>query len=542
MPKFLILARLAFSACLLLQTLARAQSAGAIPADAPASQPFLIGSSLVVRRFEFTGNTVYSNAQLQYLLAEYVGRKLTFELLDDARRKITDYYVEKGYITSGAILPEQDIVGGVVWIHVVEGRLEKLDLSGNRRLAPSFFDDRLKQATRPPLQIQAITDALEVLQQDPRIASVQGQLVPGHELGYALLDLKVQESQPYQLGLQLDNAGTPSTGAERFALVGSDLNLTGIGDSIVARFGPFTGGFSDPQFAPSNDIFLQYTRPIIGDSTSLILLFARNDLSLVEPPLSTLGSATISDSAAIALQQTLLHTSTDELNLTFTLSRRDNHTKLLGQNFSFADGAVDGWMTASAFRTALEWTTRSDAYVISARSTLSVGLDCLGATIHGGSTPDSQFIAWLGETRQAWRIEPFGATLLTRAAVQLASDRLLAVEQFSLGGVDTVRGYRESTLLTDDATLFSIELRHNLMRFGKSTVIDGALFTDFGYGWDRTHPSSGEALASVGCGLLYTITSHIEGEIYFGVPLCNRPTGDNLQDLGIHFRILVKAF
>jgi len=515
-------------------------SPAATTATAPATQVDL--AAIRVREFRFTGNTVFSDAELRAALKDYVGEQLTFERIDDARRTITNLYIAKGYITSGAVLPEQSISDGVIWVHIVEGKLEKLSLSGNSGLKDDYFTDRLAKALRPPLQINAIKDQLELLQQDPRLTSLQGRLLPGSEPGMAVFDLKVQEARPYQVGLQFDNAGTPSTGAERLALVASHLNLTGVGDTISLRWGPASGGLENPEFAPANDIMFQYIRPIIGDTTKLMFFYARNDLSLLEPPLSDLGSDTITDSAAISVQQTLYRTPRDEFNLTLSLSRRDNHETLMGQNFSFSEGAIDGWMNSTAIRASLDWTTRTDTWVLAARSTLSVGIDAFGATIHHDGEPDSRFVSWLGELQHVWRITPLDATLLSRASVQLSDRHLLALEQFTLGGFDTVRGYPESTLLSDQAVLTSIELRKPLPLSIRGVSVEGALFSDFGYGWDRGRTNHGKALVSVGCGLLFDILSHVQGQIYWGIPLCNQPKGDNLQDMGIHFQLVVTAF
>lgn len=511
-----------------------------LPATATASVLDL--QAIRVREFRFTGNTVFSNAELGAIVAPYLGKELTFEHIDDARRKITDHYISKGYITSGATLPEQSISEGVVWIRVIEGKLEKLSLSGNNGLAPSYFSERLNKSLRGPLQVNAIKEAMELLQQDPRLTSLQGRLVPGSELGLAVFDLKVQEARPYQIGLQFDNAGTPSTGAERLALLASHLNLTGVGDTLSLRFGPIAGGVSNPEWAPTNDIAVQYTRPLIGDATQFMLYYARNDLSLIEPPLSDLGSDTITDSLALALRQSLWRTPREELSLTLALTRRDNHTTLMGQNFSFSDGAIDGWMNSTALRASGEWTTRTETWVLAARSTVSFGLGLSGDTIRYDGEPDARFVTWLGELQHAWRIEPIDSLLLSRATVQLADRHLLAVEQFTLGGVDTVRGYRESTLLSDNAFLLSFELRKPLPAPMPGVNWQAALFADGGYGWDRGRRRDAMGLASVGCGLLFDFFSHVEGQIYWGIPLCNHPQGDNLQDMGIHFQIVIKAF
>ena len=48
--------------------------------------------------------------------------------------------------------------------------------------------------------------------------------------------------------------------------------------------------------------------------------------------------------------------------------------------------------------------------------------------------------------------------LLARIAEQLTPDSLLPIEQFDVGGVDTVRGYRQNQLVTDNGVLSTLEL------------------------------------------------------------------------------------
>ena len=58
-----------------------------------------------VTKFIFQGNTVFSQRQLEAVVAAYTGREITFAELLQARSVITKYYVERGYITSGALVP-----------------------------------------------------------------------------------------------------------------------------------------------------------------------------------------------------------------------------------------------------------------------------------------------------------------------------------------------------------------------------------------------------------------------------------------------------
>src|SRR5438105_4375065 len=77
-------------------------AAQTMPATAPATQP--AGQAVMVRGFRFTGNTAYSSERLAAVVREYAGQELTFERLDDARRKVSEFYVSNGYTTSGAVL------------------------------------------------------------------------------------------------------------------------------------------------------------------------------------------------------------------------------------------------------------------------------------------------------------------------------------------------------------------------------------------------------------------------------------------------------
>ena len=67
-----------------------------------------------VQRFEIVGNTVFSNDELNEVLAKFTNRSLTFSELIQARSAITDLYIRKGYITSGAYIPPQNLNSDVV--------------------------------------------------------------------------------------------------------------------------------------------------------------------------------------------------------------------------------------------------------------------------------------------------------------------------------------------------------------------------------------------------------------------------------------------
>jgi hemolysin activation/secretion protein len=114
------------------------------------------------------------------------------------------------------------------------------------------------------------------------------------------------------------------------------------------------------------------------------------------------------------------------------------------------------------------------------------------------------------------------------------------VEQMSLGGADTVRGYRSNSLLTDNGWLTSAELRLPIARFPKSkTVLQLAPFFDMGGGWNH----DGEAikpglLMSTGVGLVLRIGNQFSGRIDYGIPLTSTDrSGQSLRQNGVHFSL-----
>ena len=116
---------------------ALAQATQAEPrAVRPASEPNLSARERVlVRHFVVVGATRWSSDELRRLvLAQFEGRELSSEDLESIRRRLTRWYVEHGYVNSGALIPDQNVAEGIVRIQVVEGRLSRIEISGNRHL------------------------------------------------------------------------------------------------------------------------------------------------------------------------------------------------------------------------------------------------------------------------------------------------------------------------------------------------------------------------------------------------------------------------
>jgi hemolysin activation/secretion protein len=501
-------------------------------------------AKVVVRAFRFEGNTVFSDEELAELVQDYVGREVTSEELHEVRRALTLHYVNHGYVNSGAVLPDQRVSGGVIVFRIVEGELSEIEISGNRWTHTGYIARRVALGAGTPLNLVRLKDALEVMRQKPIFERLNADLQPGSAPGQSRLLLEVEEARPYQAALEFSNDRTPSVGAERFALLLSHRNLTGVADSVRVRYGLTENRLSDIEFAGLDDLSVTYSRPVTDHDTTLIVGYERTDSLMIEEPFRDLDITSRTTGFRVGLRHPVYRTAHTEFALSLMGERRENRTELMGRPFSFSPGAEDGESDVAVLRFGQEWVRRDERRAIAVRSTFSLGLSVLGATDHG-SLPDSEFLAWLGQVQVAQRIGETNSRVIARLTTQLTGDRLLSLEQFSLGGLHTVRGYRQNEVVRDNAALASVEVRVPVIEdpVTRKPIVELAPFLDFGYGWDAETPHRGEVLSSGGVGVLVNLHDRVDARVYWGAAFRDFDHAEHdIQDSGLHFSIIARGF
>jgi hemolysin activation/secretion protein len=497
-----------------------------------------------VRQIIITGSTVFSEEELTRISAPYTNRTLASPDLETLRRELTITYIEKGYINSGALIPDQVVADGVLRMHVHEGRLDDVEVEGEKWFQESFIRDRLLIGSDEPLNIFSLQARLQLLQEDHRIERINAELKPGVRLGESLLKVRITEKNPLGAWFVLNNYQSPTVGAERGLVTLAHENLTGRGDIFRFTYGRSDG--LDPE------IDTYYSLPLNPQDTTIALAYRKNDYRVVEEPFEPLDIVSKTDIYGISLRHPVYRTWNQELALALMGEYIENRTLLLGEPFSFSPGAELGKYTVTALRFSQEWMNRSQTRVLAARSRFSLGLDALGATIRKAGIPDGQYLAWLGQLQWAEILNPSGIQIIARMDVQLASDSLLPVEQMAVGGRYTVRGYRENQLVRDQAVLASLESRIPLVKsFSLADYLDVAPFVDYGRAWNKDLPTPPiQSISSIGLGLRWGVTLvrspvrvQSQFEIYWGYPLrdVDHPE-NNLQDDGIHLQFLMRIF
>jgi hemolysin activation/secretion protein len=499
------------------------------------------GLKILVKDIEIRGNTVFTTEQLSEVTAPYTNRELTTEDIEALRLALTLYYINRGYATSGAIVQDQDFAGNVLIIQIVEGRLAKIDVEGNYWFRTSYIRSRIERGAGPPVNVNALQERMQLLQLDPRFQRINAELQPGLALGESNLNVRVTESNPFKVRFQFDNYQSPTVGAEKGLVTVEHQNVTGFGDSLSVQYGQSRG---------VNPILnVRYAVPLHPSDTTLSLQYRRSAFAVQAEPFKSLNIENRTEIFSVGLRQPLYRSLQHEFAVSLTGDHEKNKSFLLGEPFEFVAGATNGQFRVSAARVGQEYIYRTGQQVLSILSRFSFGigdvLDSNSSSSVAGSA-DGRFFAWLGEAQGVRQLEFLRTQLVSRVTAQLTPDHLFPLEQMSVGGRYSVRGYREYSLVRDNATLASFEARVPI--YSTAAGVDTlflAPFVDYGRAWNsQVATPDPRTLASVGGGLIWNIPwRDSRFEIYYGKQLNRLKRGDgNLQDHGVHLQLVIQAF
>ena len=495
------------------------------------------GVAVAVRRFDVLGATAFPPEAYRRALAPWLDRTIQSEQLLAARDAITTLYRDAGYMTSGAIVPDQEVEDGVVTILVVEGRLTEVDVRGVDAFRSAYFSRRLANVSTP-LDVGEVQEVLRRFQRDRWVDRIDARLEPGAGLGESRLVLVVDEALPWHARFAAGNDRARAIGSAGFATELVVANVFGERDVWTGRFDVSDG---------LRDVEVRFEVPITPLDTRFGVRYRDTRTQIVESPFDAWDIEADSQSVGVSLQQPVYREGAHEIWLELMGDWRQTRSKVFGNAFCFEFTGPDCERpTVAVYRNALHWTWRALDSVAAVRTQVSFGLDALGASIgatDGGA--DGRFVSWLTQAQwirvlpESWR----GTQVVLRADLQLSNDPLFSIEKFALGGRRTVRGYRENQVVRDAGYAASAELRVPLWRDSlRRHLLEFVPFMDYGQGWNVGDGRARETLWSLGAGLRFTPWRGVLAEAYWGGRLARVfEAGDSLQDEGVHLRIQIDA-
>lgn len=195
-----------------------------------------------IKEIDFEGNGILSSSSLKNLTKEFIGKNLCSNDLQKIIKKVNNYYIKKGYITTQVFLKQQNISSGIVLITIIEGRVSKI----------IFGEDETKdRVTNFMLNPVMEGDALNIKDLDQLTENLSSFetfeyktiLDAGKDDGETVLIVKgEQDIPPIIPSINFDNDGQESTGIDRYSVGLTGENLIGIGDIFYAKG---TVSFSD---------------------------------------------------------------------------------------------------------------------------------------------------------------------------------------------------------------------------------------------------------------------------------------------------------
>ncbi|MBE7384846.1 MAG: ShlB/FhaC/HecB family hemolysin secretion/activation protein [Leptolyngbya sp. SIO1E4] len=500
-----------------------------LPEAAPPAPEEVPPVSFFLEDIQVVGNTLFQD-EIEALVSGLEGREIAFADLLRLRTDITRLYIENGYLSSGAFVPTNQVLSdGVVQIQVVEGGIEHIQINGLNRLREGYVRDRLSQATAPPLNVQRLEEALQHLQVDPLLETVDAELTAGSGAGQNLLILELTEADPFSVNLTVDNARSPTIGSRQGGVLASHLNVLGWGDRLSVRY-DLTEGLDTYE--------VRYAVPVNSLDGTLQVRYDSAESRIIDPVFEAAGIRSESETVSLSFRQPLTRSLTHEFAVGLGLDLRESRSFILEDiPFSFSIGPEAGVSKVRALRFFQEWVNRDINTVLAARSQFSFGLDIFEATVNDTGT-DGRFFSWLGQFQWVEQVSP-DVLLVTRVNAQLTPDSLLPLERFSVGGIDTVRGYVQNEIVTDNAFTASTELR-----FPVADDLQLTPFIDMGGGWNNQTPNPDPSfLLGVGLGLWWQPTDDFSLRIDYGIPLISPgDEGDSLQENGFYFSLTLQPF
>ena len=494
--------------------------------------------SIIISKFIFSGNKIYSDIKLNAIASLYINRPICFDDLMELREKLTLFYINNGYINSGVILPDQKIVDGIVTYYVIEGVLSDIEVSGNKYLKSYYIKNKLFLGAGPPLNVNQLQEKFQLLLQEPLIEQANAEIRPGSKIGQAILHIKIKEKKPYQLSISYNNHHSPPVGAECSEFNATHYSLSGWGDTLGIQVGKTKGLCSIISF---------YEVPVTAHGSKFQFYYSSNYSKIIEKPFDIIDIENKSKTASVLFSYPYFKSPESHLIFSLKAERKHSESYLFGNLFPLSNGSKSGKSDVMSICLMQDWVLRTQNNVFAVNSVFSAGIDAIGATINDEpNVPDGRFFSWLGQFQWASRIsDKKDIQMIYSTDIQLSNKPLLSIEKFSIGGANSVRGYRENQIQSDNGLAASIEIRIPIFRIPvpklsknpSDGIVQLAPFMDYAWSNNNKHTSpEPDTISSIGVGLRWDPFPGAHSQIYWGNMLNKIDnSNNNLQDNGFHF-------
>lgn len=507
--------------------------AGTAQAEVEPGSP--IGHFEIVR-FDVEGNTLLPATAVEQLLAPYTGKERDFGAVQMALETLEGAYRKKGYSIVRVVLPEQELNHGVVHLRVIESKIGKVTVQGNRH-----FDDANIRRSLPALQegqapnVAVIGASLRTANDDPAKKTTL-QLQTGEKEGEVNALLEVVDEKPWSAGVAVDNTGDENTGRNHLTVLYQNANIGGL-DHVLSM--QYTTSFANP--SDVNIFSTGYHIPLysLGDSLDFYGSYSNVNSGIVTAGVFDLAVSGKGTVVGGRYNHNLLKIGDYDSRLIVGLDY-----KAFKNDISLQGTPLGNDVTVHPLSLTYAGTYATPANTFN--FTLS-GIRNLPGGSNGGSAEFSAAREGATENYSLLRFYANYARVLPRdwqlrfaLNGQITDAALVQGEQFGAGGANSVRGFAEREIAADQGRSANLELYTPNLGSG-STQWRVLGFYDNGYVW-RNDVLPGEiadqSISSTGLGFRLTAAQYLVMQADVAHVLNGTdfsPKGSNR----VHFRVVM---
>lgn len=437
--------------------------------DVPAvkDRPFDIddGPTVFVSRFQLEGVTDIPQAGIKQVAINRIleetrqqqGDGFTIGQLQETANLITQYYRQRGLILAFCFIPQQKITDGVVVVSVLPGELGQLSTANNTKYSADLMKAPFEHLLSQAVQASDVESALLRMDDLPGLDAV-GIFRPGKEIGETELVLSAQSENSFEGGLYADDHGVESTGKQRLIASMTWNNPTGMGDrlsfALLQTLDPLDSTYGQLSyetllFSPALSVGVNYSlndyvieqagSPDVDGETEMLRFFSRYSFER-NRDFNLWGIVDFSRKwADVSLPD-------------FDFNFAEDNLSVLGVELgiSSVDSLWGGGINEASFRI-------DHGLADFAGSMDTDGGDGISLTTGGsGNVAGGDFQKLSFEYARLQAISP-NHSLLLRTEGQHTDDLLTSLEQYSMGGPNSVRAYPVSEYIRDKALFISAE-------------------------------------------------------------------------------------
>ncbi|HTD73911.1 MAG TPA: ShlB/FhaC/HecB family hemolysin secretion/activation protein [Steroidobacteraceae bacterium] len=410
------------------------------------------GESIVVREFQFAGNTRLASKQLTVIVAGFKGRPLTFAELQNAAIAVATAYRKAGWIVR-VYLPQQDVTQGTVTIQIIEAKFGVVRVEGKTHASAARLTRMVEHAQKSTQTVNADSlDRALLLVNDLPGVTAKGRLDEGQNPGETDLVMTLADGRRVSGDIVADNGGARSTGLGR-AIASASLNSPfGLGDRIDAMLLHSLG--SDYQRAG-------YSLPIGSDGWRLGVNGSHLRYRVVTAAFAALDAQGTSTTVGAEASYPLVRASLHNLYFSFSLDDQRFDNKSMGFITSaYSVRSVRAGLYGNLF----------DTFGAGGANNASISLE--QGSVDLGNSPNEGADALTTRTAGSFRKLNFSAgrqqaitsrfSLYADLSGQVANKNLDSSEKFYLGGLNGVRAYPANEGGGSTGVMLNLEARERL--------------------------------------------------------------------------------